>query len=1366
LIQRRFEKRLAEQKALNIGGCMTNKVVTSDTSAPAGLVRRRWRKVPLATSLLLFISSVAALSQNSSTTFRGHTPPKVLDGTATPVQHYDPSQMLRLSFVLTPPHIDEERTLIEQLHDKKSPLFHQFLTAEQFNARFAPSAADEESLVTWAQSQGLTITHRYSSRLAVGVEAPAGVIEKALNIKLNNYKLDTRSFFSNDRDPVLPTTLATVVHSVQGLNSLERMEPATNIGTRVTPPDYVPGPPVTVQEAQGADSEAPLTEVSGIASSRARTLQPEFVNGYFDPQDLYSSQAYNYQGLYNQGHCCNPLGNPGNSPPETSIAIAAFGDLAYSDMGTFHTLYPYLAFLVQKIIVDGGYTCNNSNGGDSNCTEVTWDTEWSTAMANSFGSQVNTAKVWVYEGPNANDATPVYMQMLDDGHARIFSTSWGCSDGIGCPDSTMAAYDDIFISMSIQGWTMVAAAGDQGATGACTDQLDVVYPASDPFVVAAGGTLLELYTNGTFYSEVTWTGGTAPGSCSNNYGGGTGGFSSYFNTPSFQLSLLGYTSRATPDLSLNAQNGQGSVFDGAFAHPGGTSLVAPELAGFFAQENAYLLSIGNACGSSGTSACAPLGYADYYLYGNDISTANHYPYYDVTSGCNSNDITRQYGLNPYCAKPGFDQTTGWGSANMLQLAWALNWSLAGSSAGPSITFSGPPTGQWYNTNQTVYWKVTDNASGSTAPTGIAGFTQGWDSIPTDPSREATPGAGNSFYSGPQFPNATRGCLSLASGGACSGGVTQGCHVANVQAWNNMGSTSGDVPYGYLCYDNVPPTVSASKSPAANSAGWNNTAVTVTLTASDPGGNNASGIKATYYGFDSTHCNTTAISSCQVYSAPFSFNTQGYNLGIYFAEDKAGNLSSLALIGINIDETAPVTTSTLAGTLSGGTYVTAVQVTLTATDSVSGVASRTYSLDGGANTAYTVPFTVSTPGSHILRYFSADVAGNVENPHTMTLSIASPTTTTLTVSPNPTNVAQTVTLKAAVAASLSGTPTGTVTFKHATTTIGTATLAAGAASLTTTALPLGADSLTATYAGATYFLTSTSAAVSEDIRQTTTTKLTSSLNPSTYGQSVTFTASVTPATSGTPTGSVEFLDGSTLLETVTLSGGKATLATSTLSAAAHTITAVYEASSSYAGSTSAAVTQTVKKAATTTTLATSVTPSTFGEAVKFTASVKTSAVGAPTGTVTFEENGTSIGAATLSSGEAAFTTETLPVGTHTITAVYSGSADLSTSTSAGIAEVTTAAKTTTTLTASPNPSADGASVTFTVKVTAATGPVPTGTVTLKNGSATIGSAALNTAGTVAFSDSTLTVGTHSITAVYAGSTDDLTSTSAAVAQVVQ
>src|SRR5208283_3102892 len=123
--------------------------------------------------------------------------------------------------------------------------------------------------------------------------------------------------------------------------------------------------------------------------------------------------------------------------------------------------------------------------------------------------------------------------------------------------------------------------------------------------------------------------------------------------------------------------------------------------------------------------------------------------------------------------------------------------------------------------------------------------------------------------------------------------------------------------------------------------------------------------------------------------------------------------------------------------------------------------------------------------------------------------------------------------------------------------------------------VGTDSLTAQYLGDSNFAVSTSSAVSVTINPVgvaTTTTLTSSTNPSLFGQSVTFTATVAPSSgSGTPTGSVTFYDGSTALGTVTLSSKKASLKTTSVPVGSQPITAVYSGDPNYAPSTSTVLT---------------------------------------------------------------------------------------------------------------------------------------------------------------------------------------------------
>jgi len=178
---------------------------------------------------------------------------------------------------------------------------------------------------------------------------------------------------------------------------------------------------------------------------------------------------------------------------------------------------------------------------------------------------------------------------------------------------------------------------------------------------------------------------------------------------------------------------------------------------------------------------------------------------------------------------------------------------------------------------------------------------------------------------------------------------------------------------------------------------------------------------------------------------------------------------------------------------------------------------------------------------------------------------------------------------------------------------------------------------------------------------TTTTLASSLNPSTFGQPVTFTATV-KSTSGTPTGMVRFNDGATALGTASLVAGVAKFTAKSLAVGAHSITAVYAGNVNFAASKSAVLKQTVNKAGTSTSLVSTPNPSTVGQTVTFTVTVKASTSGTPTGTVTFKDGTTTLGTGSLSGGKATFKTSKLAKGVHSITAAYGGSATYLASTS--------------------------------------------------------------------------------------------------------
>ncbi|MGO4213891.1 MBG domain-containing protein, partial [Terriglobus sp. YAF25] len=286
-----------------------------------------------------------------------------------------------------------------------------------------------------------------------------------------------------------------------------------------------------------------------------------------------------------------------------------------------------------------------------------------------------------------------------------------------------------------------------------------------------------------------------------------------------------------------------------------------------------------------------------------------------------------------------------------------------------------------------------------------------------------------------------------------------------------------------------------------------------------------------------------------------------------------------------------------------------------------------------------------------------------------------TTTTITNAgalATPTVVGQTYPVTYSVAAG-SGTPTGTVTVSDGSASC-VANVSAGACSLTSASS--GAKTITATYSGDANFSTSTSSGTSHTVNAANTSSvLTSSLNPSVSGQSVTFTSTVTvtaPGSGSVPVGSVvTFKDGSATLGTGTTdSAGTATYSTTTLSDGNHSISAVYAGNTNFTTSTSNAVAQLVKGNARFSSLVPASASITYGQAsISISGQVAnaTKTVFAASGeTVTVTINGTSLPMTIVGSSgnfSGTFDTHTIPSSgsPYTISYSYPGDANLTTAT---------------------------------------------------------------------------------------------------------
>jgi len=416
------------------------------------------------------------------------------------------------------------------------------------------------------------------------------------------------------------------------------------------------------------------------------------------------------------------------------------------------------------------------------------------------------------------------------------------------------------------------------------------------------------------------------------------------------------------------------------------------------------------------------------------------------------------------------------------------------------------------------------------------------------------------------------------------------------------------------------------------------------------------------------------------------------------------------------------------------------------------------------------------GTHsITAVYSGDstYAASTSSPLSETVfSSPAATTTTVVSSANPSVAGQSVTFTATITTSGGFVPgnDGFLTFWDGNNELGTVVVNNGKGSVSLSSLSTGAHSITANYGGDIAFASSTSAVLTQTVNtaslKSTQTMLNSSLNPSVAGQPVNLTATVT-SSSGTPTGTVTFKDGSSTIVSVALNGGTATYQDPSMAAGTHSLTAVYSGDSNYSGSTSATLTETVysSPAATSTTLVSSADPSSPGQSVTFTAMVSTSGPGTPTGIVTWWDGITELGSYALNGNSASLTTSSLSLGAHSITANYGGDVVFAASTSAILTQtVSNVTTTTTALASSLNPAAAGQAVTFTAMVTPNGSGTPTGSVTFKDGSATLGSSNLSS-GKASYTTSTLSAGTHSITAAYVGDSNFSGSTSGVLTQTV-
>ena len=415
----------------------------------------------------------------------------------------------------------------------------------------------------------------------------------------------------------------------------------------------------------------------------------------------------------------------------------------------------------------------------------------------------------------------------------------------------------------------------------------------------------------------------------------------------------------------------------------------------------------------------------------------------------------------------------------------------------------------------------------------------------------------------------------------------------------------------------------------------------------------------------------------------------------------------------------------------------------------------------------------SPGTHnVTAVYSgdADNAASTSAPMVETVQQIA-TVTTVATDANPLNAKATLHLSATVAlapgATADGPLSGKISFFDGANQLGSVAVnAAGSATLAVSTLSVGTHPITAAFTGSTNYAVSTSPVVNQTVQQTASqTSLSSSSTTSLAGKAITLQTTVIGAT-GTPTGSVTFHDGSAQLGSANLdANGNASLTLSSLNAGTHNLTVSYIGDANFASSISAVLQQTVQLARPNLTLSGPANSVDAGTVVQLPVTIAGPGV-SPTGTLTLQEGNTVLTTLTLSAGSNyAFSTGSLSLGTHTLTATYSGDADNAAAVSSAVTVVVQQAPTSTALTSSANPLTQGASLTLNVAVTSDS-PKLSGTVTFFDGATRLGTATVAAGGTASLNLTTnLSLGQHVITAVYNGDGTHAMSTSSALQELV-
>ena len=598
--------------------------LNSEALNPAASLPRR-RATWLSVVIVAFLASAVLPALAASGQYVAHNTPNYVKS-ARNLGTEDPSKIIEVSLWLNPHNRAQMDALARQLYTRSSPNYRHFLTREQFNARFAPTAAEAKTVQEFLEAHGLKTVRVGPGNFFVRARGTVGDVESAFHVVLNNYQVHGKVIRSNDRDPYIDGSAAALVRSVSGLDTGKYEHPMM---ARPTLPSQKSGNVVTANAAtpgaffsnncfDGTKTEKFSTNGDGefpIGTYHGNHLNLQSLTsagcGYTPPM---IQTAYNLSGLYAEGF---------DGTGQTIGIIDWCGSLTIqSDANAFSKKFGLPALTSSNFAISYIPTPSNCKATDQ--VEINLDVEWAHAVAP--GANIN-----LIVPPSATflDVDEAEFTAVNYGLASVISGSYGSIEAF-TPTSVLETENLISETAAIAGISTNFSSGDSGDYTFDGIPATVNAPADSPWATAVGGVTLALNSDNSIAWQAGWGNNevllTEEGTIfdpplSFGFIGGSGGGPSNcvtadsngncldgFAKPWFQSGLPGKY-RQVPDIAWPADPFTGAVI--AISVPtqvpalewqvwGGTSLAAPMFSGLWAIAN--------------QEAGVPLGQAAPYLY--------------------------------------------------------------------------------------------------------------------------------------------------------------------------------------------------------------------------------------------------------------------------------------------------------------------------------------------------------------------------------------------------------------------------------------------------------------------------------------------------------------------------------------------------------------------------------------------------------------------------------------------------------------------------------------------------------------------------------------------------------------------------------